>query len=178
MLFTSPGPGSLWPKYRARYCPRRFFEAVEAIPFKVREHFGLPGRPQDFHPVRLTAASQSEMEPEVALRQIAASAPYLVSLRNTPGRNLYPCIQCHLIASGAGEFEADPVVTRTAFGTQNDRLTFEILHHDFQGTVVEQIADGEAAAHSRNLQRGSRQAAHIAEGAITAIQEQLARLAV
>src|SRR5450755_3800988 len=87
------------PNIRARDCPRRLFEAVEAVPLKVCQHFGLSGRPQDFHPVRLTAPTQSEMQPEVVLRQIAPSAPHFVGLRDTPGRDLYPRIQRHLIAS-------------------------------------------------------------------------------
>ena len=118
--------------------------------------------------------AQAEVEPQVVLRQIAAAAPHFIGLREIAGDDFDSRIQRQSVALRPGEFEADPVIARAAFGTKDHRLAFEILDHNFLDAVIEQIADSQAASHSRNLQRRSRLVAHIAERAVALIQEQLA----
>ena len=75
------------------------------------------------------------------------------------------------------EFEADPVVARSAFGTKDHRLAFEIFDDNFLDPVVKQVAYGQAASHAGNLEGRPYLIADIAERAVTLVEEELARLA-
>src|SRR5579871_6747747 len=88
---------------------RPLFYTVEMVRFEVRQRFHAPARPEELHGAGLPVITQAEVQAQVALRQIAPSAPDFVCLCQGPGDNLYPRIQRQFVALGPGEFETDPM---------------------------------------------------------------------
>ena len=87
-------------------------------------------------------------------------------------------IQGESIAANAFELEADPVVEGAAFGTQDHGLTGKIFNDGLEMAVVEEIADGHAAADLRNLDRIAGRLADVFKGAVALVEQEQFRLAI
>src|SRR5580693_1294598 len=103
--------------------------------------------------------SQAEVDPEVALRKIAASAAHLVLLDKIASRGAEPGVQGQRTSLCRLQLEADPMIARdslvTSLVAQNHRFALQVLDHDIQVAVIKQVAHCQAAAHLRNLYCGT-----------------------
>src|SRR5581483_12074276 len=119
--------------------------------------------------------AQAEMKPEIALGKIAPAASDFVGLREFAAGHLYPRIQGQLVAPGPHEFETDPVIARSASGTQDCRFPFQVFHDNLLNAVVKQVRQRKAPPYSRSFQRRTCLVAYIAECSVAPIQKELAR---
>src|ERR1700759_257753 len=91
-----------------------FENGIELVGYQIFENINCSGRPMDFNQVDLGGRSQPEVNSQIMLRKITASAVNLFRLAHATRQNFEPRADCKTIALGAGQFEAYPVSSRDA----------------------------------------------------------------
>ena len=69
-------------------------------------------RPIDFEALYLLDGGQAEMQTEITLRQVAASAAHFIDLRAAAGCQSYPGPERASVGKRAGKFQQNPVTRR------------------------------------------------------------------
>ena len=121
--------------------------------------------------------SKSEVKAEILLRQITSSAAKFIRLDQLTRCQADARIQRQFVARRPGKLEADPMIARNAFRTENGWLPFKILDDDFLDPIVEEVATRQSPSHPRNLQCLSRFVAHIQECPVALVKKELIWLA-
>src|SRR5579863_9347103 len=169
----------LWRKYfLSRHNSFSFLYRVEPVGGKVVYDFSFAGGPKDFYAIKVVVRSQAEVDAQVVLRQIAAPAADLIDLNQVSGEGLEAGIQRQTIAFGSRQFKFDPVVMVAALVAKDERLAINIFNDDVDAAVVEQIAEGRAAADLGDANGGASQFADVAKGSVVLVQEQEFGLAI
>src|SRR5262245_39576167 len=112
--------------------------------------------------------THTEVQPEVALREIASPAPDFIALRKVASGDLHTRVQGQSVAP-ARQFETDPVISLYALRTPNARLAFKILDYHLLEAVVKQISDCQPAAYSRETDCRASLIADVAECTVSLI---------
>src|ERR1700689_1815240 len=122
-------------------------------------------------------AGEAKVDPQIALRKIASSAPHLVLLDKIAGRGTEPRVERKRVALFSLKFKADPMVARPSLGAQNHWFPFQVLDHNIQVAVIEQVANCKPATLLWNLYCGTGKLAYVAESAVVLVEIEKLRLA-
>src|SRR5271168_4396635 len=115
-------------------------------------------------------AGQAKVDPQVILREIASAAANLVQLHQVAGGGTETRVEGEQVAFCSFKFEADPMIVGPPLGAQDHRFPLQVLDHNFQVAIVEQVADRQSAAHLRDLNRGSGEFTCVAESTVVLIE--------
>src|SRR5207245_11537427 len=118
----------------------------EVVSWYVLDGFHLAGGPVDLDQVDACPSRQAEVQAQITRGEIAAAAPNLVPLNQIAGHHLHACPQRIGIFPHANHLDCDPVVVVAAVVAQDGGLAVEIIDDDVDVAVVEEIAEGGAAA--------------------------------
>src|SRR5690242_8173426 len=88
------------------------------------------------NPVHARGGAKAEVQAEVALREVTASAPHFVDLPQAAGFQLHARADAIAIRFGPDELDADPVVGRGRIRHQQRRVLVQLVHDDRDATVV------------------------------------------
>src|SRR5580704_8336975 len=113
-----------------------FFHRIEMVGGQVSQSFYLSRRPKDFDFVDAFPAPEAEVNAEIVLRKVTASAEDLTRLNEISRRNSHPRVQGQRVALYPLQFKADPMIRRTALRLENHRAAFEIFDNDVDAAVV------------------------------------------
>src|SRR5580765_6409880 len=75
-----------------------FADRIKLVCSNVFDGFDFPRVPTDLDRIDLRRFAQSEMKPEIILRQVTAPASNFISLDRAAGNNLYACTDRKRIA--------------------------------------------------------------------------------
>src|SRR5580658_489729 len=139
---------------------------------QIFERLCFPRWPTDFHVVDVIVGSEAEVKAQVVLREIARAAAHLVRLNQISGSDLDSGANREAVAFCPSELEGNPVVTSGANITENHGRAIEILNHDVDRSIVEEIAKRSATADLRNLNGRADKFAYVLESAVVLIQEE------
>src|SRR5437879_8742023 len=100
-----------WRWQRLLVCnPFPFDHGINVVPREILERLNLTIRPTDldrFHP---GCGSQTEVQTQVILRYVAATAAHFAKLLNTAGADGHARANCGAVALGANQLEQHAVV--------------------------------------------------------------------
>jgi hypothetical protein len=113
---------------------------------------------------------QAKVDPQVALRKIAASAANLILLDKVTSRGPEARVQGERTSFCRLQFEADPMIARASLVAQNHRFALQVLDYYIQVAVIEQVTHGQAAAYLRDLYGRTGKLAYVAKGAVVLIE--------
>src|ERR1700688_623147 len=139
---------------------------------RIAENFSLSGRPEDFQLAYLRVGSQAKVNSQVILGEIAATAEHFTFLHQVSSKTFDSRVEGQAVALHSFQFEADPVIRWATFGPKNRGLPLKIFDDHLEFAVVEEIANGYAAAYLRNFQCRTGELADVLEGAIALIEVQ------
>jgi hypothetical protein len=111
----------------------------------LRNNLTAPARPVDIDPIYLRCSAQTEMEAQVALREIAASAAHFVDLRMSRGRDLDPRPDCATVRYRSSQLENNPVPWRVRRLLQERWRFVLIVYRDLNRSIIIDIAECRAA---------------------------------
>ena len=150
---------------------------IKSVGGQIGERLFFSVGPQDFGLIDALMTAQPEVYPKVVLREIASATQNFACLYEVSGGGSYARIQCEAIRLHTFQLKTDPMILRAAFRTQDHGLADQIFNDCLHLSVIEQITNGKAAAHLRDLNRISGQPAGILESSVSLIDEQALRLA-
>src|SRR6185437_4932465 len=123
-------------RWMRRYNALALLHHVKAIHRQVREDFFRSGGPSHLYLICAWMRSQTEMQPQIILRQVAAAAAHFVCLDQVARRHLDASVESQKIPFCPMEFETDPVVLGIRIRTQNHRAALEVLDNDLQMSII------------------------------------------
>src|SRR5689334_12373205 len=103
---------------RSRVRDARLANGDDAIDIDTSFHLPLAARPIDFDTIHANCMSKSEMQPEIVLRQVAATAAHFVDLRSAARREAHARANGAPVGPDSFELENDPVPRRLVSGLQ------------------------------------------------------------
>jgi hypothetical protein len=118
---------------------------IKLVRGEVAKGLNASGRPANLHFVNSHGSAQTEVDPQIILREVASTAVNFFCLCHSACHDLDPRVQCQAVALGSRELKAYPMAAWNPMILQNHRTPVEIADHDIQITVVEKIADRKAA---------------------------------
>src|SRR5215472_6639007 len=84
-------------------------DGIKLVGGEVRERIGFARWPENFHAVDPGRDTQPEMQTQIVLREVAATAMNFVRLRHAAGNHLDARADSEAVALRAGQFETDPM---------------------------------------------------------------------
>ena len=131
--------------------------------------------PEDFYFVDAGGGAEAEVQAEIVLREVAATAADFAQLLELAGGDADAGVEGEAVGGGALEIEADPVVLRVTAGLEDHGWAGEIFYDDVESSAtVEEVAYGEAAADLGNLNGGARESVDVFEGSVALVVERRA----
>src|SRR5579884_393448 len=127
------------------------------------------GGPANGQLIHLRGSPQSEMEPEVILRQIAPSAADFIHLHRGSASNLQPRANSVAVRCRAYGSDSQPVTCRRSVRHQQRRRLVQLIHGHAQTAVVQNVANGRTSAGMQCRERGTRMGADIFETPIAQV---------
>lgn len=85
--------------------------------------------PHHFCLVNRVVTPQPEVQPEIALRQVTASADHFIRLHQVAGSYFNTSIQGQTVARGSFERKADPMIRGAMLGAQNRWFAYEVFDY-------------------------------------------------
>src|SRR5947209_2780021 len=146
-----------------------FLDGQNLIHARARDFINRAARPADFYQVNLGALLKAEVQPQVALRDVAAAAPNLVRLREIAGDDFNTRADAVAIAPHADGLNQDGVVRVAAVVAQQLRRAVEVADDYVNVAVVVYVAEGDATAHALLRERGAELFADLGECAIAVV---------
>src|SRR4029077_18501257 len=125
------------------------------------QSFGLAGGPANVDAVQPIVRSQPEVDSQVVLRKITSTTTDLIYLNQVSSNCLDARVQRQPIALRSRQLEADPMVLLPALVAKDHGFPVQILDNDVHSPIIEEIPEGRAPAHLRNLNRGANLSADI-----------------
>src|SRR4051812_14191731 len=105
--------------------------------------------------VRFARWSKPEMEPQVALRDVAPAAANFIHLPVAAvGCTKYPGTDARPIALDTDCLDLDPMILKGAVATKELRIIIDAIHNHVQIAVVVEVADGASASWNQFLNAG------------------------
>src|ERR1700678_1007078 len=104
-----------------------FQHGVKVVRLKTADLIHRSGRPANLDTIDLSHRTQTEVQPQIALREITPSAMDLIRLCNSARRDLHARIQSEAITLRSGEFKTHPVTSGHACIPQHHRASIEIV---------------------------------------------------
>src|SRR6266446_6757280 len=121
---------------RSRNRGARLANRDDAVYFQSSFHLPLAARPIDIDPLNAGRAPQSEMQPEIALRQVAAAAPHFIHLGAAAGREAHARSNGAPVGPDSFKFEKDPVPRGLMRRLQQRWRLILIVDQHLNGSVV------------------------------------------
>src|SRR5450755_4845355 len=94
---------------------------IKPVHGEVAKGLNASGGPANLHLVNFPGGAQTEVDPQIILREIASTAVNFVGLCHSACHDLDPRVQSQAIALGPRELKARPMVARNAVILQNHR---------------------------------------------------------
>src|SRR5262249_1000598 len=125
--------------------------------------------PADFYQVYLCPLFEPEVEPEVALRQVAASAAHFVHLSKIAGHNFDPRSDAVTLTFDSNGLDQYRIISVAAVIAKQLWRSIKISYNDVDIAVVVEVAESDATAHPFFHQRCAALRSHFREGSVVAI---------
>jgi hypothetical protein len=154
------------------------FQAIKPIRSHILKDLRATIRPQHLHLVDSARRAEPKVQSQIALREVAPTAPHLSKLLHLSHGHSHASIQSQPIHRTALKVEADPVIRRIALSLKNHRRSGQIFNNNVQPSAVEQIANRQPPTHLRRSNRTACLRADILEGPVALVLKNKLRLAI
>src|SRR5579871_1755686 len=153
-------------------------ELVKPVGCNILEDLCAAIRPQYLYLVDTAGRTEAEVQSQIALREVAPTAPHLSKLLLFAHRHTDASIQSQSVGRAAFQIEADPVIRRIALGLQNHRRASQVFDDNIESAPIEKIAHGKPATHLRRPNRTASLRTDVLESSVALVLKDKLRFAI
>src|SRR6266567_2997201 len=126
-----------------------FFYQVKLVGLHIVKNLPQPAGPLDLNGLRLRGLAQPEMQTEIALRNVATTAPHFLQLIVAASTHCDPRANRVTIGPGASELQRNPVPV-LAIVLQQTGWVMAIVHQNLYAAIIVEIR----GSHTVAIERG------------------------
>src|SRR5262249_33941621 len=135
-------------------------------------------RPTHLNEINFGALLETEVQPQVTLREVAVTAANFVDLGQVARDHLYFCADAAPIAFHPNGLDQDRIVRVPTVVAQQLRRSVQIDDYQIYIAVVIDVPEGDAAAGSKVRQHCAKLAGYFTKGTVAIVSKQQLRLKI